>query len=183
MDDTKVNSTISDYLPSNAGDAMRRWPEFSQPGGRGVSAQRRAWRAFYKTYWAIVPLMDEDLRRDAGMDLATYNALVHTHLEGPGGIRMKDMARNATLSTSGVTALVDRLERQGLVRRNPDPDDRRATRITLTDEGRERARVAAHVHVASIEHRFASRISEDDAVALATVLEAVEADVTSDRSG
>ena len=60
----------------------------------------------YKTYWAIVPLMDRDLRHDADMDLATYNALVHTHLAGPNGIRMKDMAKNASLSTSGLTALV-----------------------------------------------------------------------------
>jgi len=120
--------------------------------------------------------MGSDLRRDADMDLATYNALVHTHLAGPDGIRMKDMATNATLSTSGVTALVDRLERQGLVQRNPDPDDRRATRITLTDEGRERARQAAHIHIASIEDHFATRLTEDEASALAETLERIESD-------
>jgi DNA-binding MarR family transcriptional regulator len=164
-------------------DDTGQWPAFSEPGGAGVSPQRRAWRAMYKTYWAIVPLMDRDLRHDADMDLATYNALVHTHLAGPNGIRMKDMAKNASLSTSGLTALVDRLERKGLVQRNPDPHDRRATRITLTDDGLERARQAAHVHVASIERHFASRLTERDATALAETLERIEHDVNTSPHG
>jgi DNA-binding MarR family transcriptional regulator len=164
-------------------DAVGQWPTFSEPGGAGVSAQRRAWRALYKTYWALVPLMDHDLRDRADMDLATYNALVHTHLAGPDGIRMKDMAKNASLSTSGLTALVDRLERQGLVRRNPDPYDRRATRITLTDDGLERARRAAHVHVASIEQHFASLLTERDATALAETLERIEHDANTSSHG
>ena len=164
-------------------DDTGQWPAFSEPGGAGVSPQRRAWRAMYKTYWAIVPLMDGDLRHDADMDLVTYNALVHTHLAGPNGIRMKDMAKNASLSTSGLTALVDRLERQGLVQRNPDPHDRRATLITLTNDGLERARQAAHVHVASIERHFASRLTERDATALAETLERIEHDANTSPHG
>jgi DNA-binding MarR family transcriptional regulator len=166
-----------DYPQSTKNGAESQWPMFSEPGGAGVDAQRRAWRAFYKTYWAIVPLMDGDLRRDAKMDLATYNALLHTHLAGPDGIRMKDMAKNTSLSTSGITALVDRLERQGLMQRNPDPDDRRATRITLTDEGRERARQAAHIHIASIEDHFSSRLAKSEAISLAETLERIESDI------
>lgn len=174
MDNQISDSPSSDHL-TRPGDTGQ-WPIFSEPGGAGVSAQRRAWRAFYKTYWAVVPLLDHDLRHHADMDLATYNALIHTHLEGPEGIRMKDMARNASLSTSGLTALVDRLERQGLVQRNPDPHDRRATRVTLTDEGVERARLAAHVHIDSIEKRFGSQLTESDATALAETLERIEHD-------
>jgi len=143
----------------------------------GVSPQRRAWRALYKTYWALLPIMDQDLRDQAGVDVATYNALTHALLEGPDGIRMKDLAKNATLSTSGLTSLVDRLEKGGLVQRNPDPNDRRATRITLTDQGVELARQAAHVHIASIEKHFAARVSDTDATAIAETLERVEHEV------
>lgn len=110
---------------------------------------------------------------------SSATVLVHTHLAGPNGIRMKDLAKNASLSTSGLTALVDRLERQGLVQRNRDPHDRRATRITLTDDGLERARQATHVHIASIEHHFASRLTESDATALAGTLERIEQDASS----
>jgi len=160
-----------------------RAPTFSEPGGVGVSPQRRAWRAFYKAYWALIPLMDQDLRDHAGMDIATYNALSHTYLEGSHGIRMKDLATNATLSTSGLTSLVDRLEKQGLVQRNPDPLDRRATRITLTDQGRELAEQAAHVHIASIEKHFAARVSDTEATAIAETLERVEHEVNTIRPG
>ena len=96
---------------------------------------------------------------------------------------MKDMAKNASLSTSGLTALVDRLEQQGLVQRNPDPQDRRATRITLTDDGLERARQAARVHVASIERHFASRLTERNATALAETLEQIEHDANTNPHG
>lgn len=152
-------------------------PVFSEPGGEGVSPQRRAWRALYKTYWALLPVMDQDLRDQAGVDLATYLALTHTYLEGPDGIRMKGLAKNAALSTSGLTSLVDRLEKRGLVQRNPDPQDRRATRITLTDQGLELTRQAGHVHIASIEKHFASRVNETDATAIAETLERIEHEV------
>ena len=183
VDNAISDSPESDYRQLSTTDDAGQWPTFSEPGGVGVSAQRRAWRALYKTYWAIVPLTDHDLRHHADIDLATYNALVHTHLAGPNGIRMKDMAKNASLSTSGLTALVDRLERQGLVQRNPDPHDRRATRITLTDGGLERARQAAHVHIASIESHFASRLTERDATALAETLERIEHDANTTPYG
>ena len=146
-----------------------------------MSAQRRAWRALYKSYWALIPLMDQDLREQAGIDLGTYNALLHTHLAGPEGLRMKDLARNATLSPSGITSLVDRLEDEGWMQRTPDSDDRRVTRVTLTDEGREFARVVANIHVDSIERHFSSRIDDDEAAALAATLEHIERDVNADQ--
>ena len=160
--------------------STREWPAFSSPGGEGVSPQRRAWRALYKSYWALIPLMDRDLRDEVGIDLTTSNALLHTHLAGPDGLRMNELAHNATLSTSGLTSLVDRLEERGWMERVRDPDDRRAIRVVLTDEGREFARVAATVHVASIEQHFSSRVSDDDARAVARVLEAVESAVNED---
>lgn len=156
-----------------------QWPIFAEPGGARVSPQRRAWRALYKTYWALIPTMDQDLRDKADMDLQTYQALAHTHLAGPSGIRMKDLAVNATISTSGLTSLVDRLERRGLVQRTPDPDDRRATRIVLTELGQELARPAAQVHIMSIEEQFAARLTEDEATTIAAILERIEAEANS----
>lgn len=159
-----------------------QWPAFSDPGGESVSPQRRAWRALYKTYWALIPIMDNDLREQAGMDFQTYAALVHTYQAGAAGIRMKELAANTTLSTSGLTTLVDRLEEQGLLRRTPDPDDRRATRIVLTEQGLEPARHAAHVHIQSIEEHFVSRLTQAEAKAVAETLERIEAEANASRS-
>lgn len=51
------------------------------------------------------------------------------------GIRMRDLAERLGVTGRAVTPLVDRLEREGLITRQPDPDDRRAFRLTLTDKG------------------------------------------------
>ncbi|MDX8153610.1 MarR family transcriptional regulator [Patulibacter brassicae] len=52
--------------------------------------------------------------------------------------RMGDLAERLRIVPRSVTTLVDDLEREGLVERRPDPDDRRSTRVHLTDAGRER---------------------------------------------
>jgi DNA-binding MarR family transcriptional regulator len=54
----------------------------------------------------------------------------------PGGIRMGEIARRTVVTGSNVTAVVDDLEARGLVRRQTAADDRRATVITLTENGR-----------------------------------------------
>ena len=58
-------------------------------------------------------------------------------LWGDDSVRSVDLARRAGLEPSTMTGLLDRMERDGLVRREADPDDRRAQRILLTDHGRE----------------------------------------------
>ena len=52
------------------------------------------------------------------------------------GLLAKDLARELEVDAGTLTPMIDRLERQGLVRRCPHPDDRRATRICLSDEAR-----------------------------------------------
>ncbi|MBP7736801.1 MAG: MarR family transcriptional regulator [Spirochaetes bacterium] len=56
-------------------------------------------------------------------------------LGSPGGIKIADLGRRAGLEPSTMTGLIDRMERDGLVRRENDPEDRRALIIRLTDEG------------------------------------------------
>jgi DNA-binding MarR family transcriptional regulator len=67
-------------------------------------------------------------------------------LGSPGGMKIADLGRCAGLEPSTMTGVLDRMERDGLVRREDDPDDRRAQNIHLTDEGgRVRKVVAAAV--------------------------------------
>lgn len=61
------------------------------------------------------------------------------------GLRMSELARRALLSKQTMTTMVRLLEREGLVERRPDPDDRRATRVFLTARSRRFAPVAAAV--------------------------------------
>lgn len=57
-------------------------------------------------------------------------------LQSEDGQKPRDLAELVSLDTSSLTGLIDRTERSGLVERQPDPDDRRALRIYLTDKGR-----------------------------------------------
>ena len=56
---------------------------------------------------------------------------------------MQELARHLGLDKSSMTGLVDRAERRGLVRRAPAPHDKRAVRVSLTEQGQELAREAA----------------------------------------
>jgi len=133
-----------------------------------------AWRAILELHRTALPLLDAELSAGTPLDLQQYDALLHVLEAGPEGIRMTDLARGIVLSKSGLTALVDRLENDGLVRRTPDPDDRRAYRIVLTEEGEAAFRSAASVHEAGIHRHVTSKLSRDEAVTIATALRRVE---------
>lgn len=149
----------------------------SQGAGRGtadrVSIRRRAWRAIMVMHGTITPLLDDELRHGTDLDLQTYDALLHTYEAGESGIRMTDLAQKVVLSKSGLTTLVDRLEQRALLQRIPDTEDRRATRITLTDRGIETFRRAAKVHVTGIQKHFTDRLTDDEAKVIAEVLERI----------
>jgi DNA-binding MarR family transcriptional regulator len=126
-----------------------------------------------ETQGAIVPKLNDDLQEKSGIDIHTYDALLHVFEAGEQGIRMADLASAVVISKSGITSLVDRLEASAHVRRNPDPDDRRATRITMTASGELTFRAAAMVHRAGIQEYFASLMSDEEARSIAQTLERV----------
>ena len=66
-----------------------------------------------------------------------------------------ELSRTLMLSPGGMTNRLDRLEAMGLLRREPDPDDRRSLRVVLTDEGRRKVDAAVTEHVANEAHLLA----------------------------
>nr|WP_043619692.1 MarR family transcriptional regulator [Nonomuraea candida] len=80
-------------------------------------------------------------------------------------LRMSDLAAQTQLSTSGVTRVVDRLEREGLVRREACASDRRASYAVLTDAGRERLASVLPQHLSDIEEWFTGLLSPDELAA------------------
>ena len=93
------------------------------------------------------------------------------HLDRAAGSRLHlaDLAASVLLTASSTTRAVDRLERDGFVRRVPDPDDGRATFVSLTAAGRRRFRAAAPVHLAGVRARFLDAITKRDAEALRSI--------------
>jgi len=64
----------------------------------------------------------------------------------PGGLKMRELSQRLMVTGGNVTGLTDSLERDGLVRREPDPDDRRASRVRLTAAGRSQFAAMARQH-------------------------------------
>jgi DNA-binding MarR family transcriptional regulator len=96
--------------------------------------------------WSI----DQQLRRDANLGMAEYQVMARLSQRPGRTLRMSALADLANASLSRLSHLITRLERRGLVRREPDPADGRFTNAILTDEGFRTLAAAAPGHVAHV---------------------------------
>jgi DNA-binding MarR family transcriptional regulator len=136
---------------------------------RSADAKLQAWFAFLQAHDAATESLDAELRERTGLTLSDYEVLLHLSRSPASSLRMADLAANVLLSPSGTTRAVDRLERDGLVRRGPDPHDGRASLVSLTAAGRRRFRAAAPVHLAGVRARFLDAIAKREAEALRAI--------------
>lgn len=105
-----------------------------------------------------------------GLGRGEVGALSALRIAGPPHrLSPTQLGRGLMLSSAGVTSRVDRLERRGLVRRLPDPNDRRGVIIELTDEGLEVVDAAAAANTVS-ERQLLGRLDPDELVALERLL-------------
>ena len=130
-----------------------------------------AWRGFLRVHAATVRALDEELRRVHGLPLTSYEVLLHLE-DAPGRqLRMSELAASLLLSQSGATRLVDRLERDGLVRRERCEEDARGWFAVLTDAGRRRLREARQTHLAGVRRLFLDPLGDREREHLAAAWE------------
>jgi DNA-binding MarR family transcriptional regulator len=124
-----------------------------------LSAEERVlWRRFVETHAAIVRRLDEGLRVQSGLTLSSYEVLFEL-VRAPGNrLRMAELAERLLFTRSGVTRLVDRLERDGFVERNECPDDGRGVYAILTAKGFATFEAAARPFVEGIRKMFFDRL-------------------------
>ena len=117
--------------------------------------------------------VDDELERvfeAHGLTGPSFAVLVTlARLNEPGGVAQRRLMEELGLTSGTVSVRMDRLVEQGLVDRQPDPDDRRNTRITLTDAGRAVFERAVPAHLAN-ERRLLSSLSDAEQDLLATLL-------------
>ena len=129
------------------------------------AGELRAWKGFLRAHARILRELEEELVSAHGLPLTSYDVL--TQLDHAGGrLRMRDLAEAALLSRSGLTRLVDRLEGQGLVAREPCGDDARGWLAVLTDEGAAALAAARPTHLAGVRRRFLAPLGRERARAL-----------------
>src|ERR1700712_3135026 len=128
----------------------------------------RAWRGFLRSHQAICRALDAQLSDEAGIPLAHYDVLVQLSNAG-GQLRMRDLAGRLLLSRSGVTRLIDRLDRDGLVTRRACAQDGRGQYACITEPGRELLAVARPGHIRGVRSHLLRLLSDEDLVQLGDI--------------
>jgi DNA-binding MarR family transcriptional regulator len=112
--------------------------------------ERQAWLTLGSLVVQLGPVLDAQLRRDAGISHFEYNVLAVLSEARDRTRRMSELAALADGSLSRLSQVVARLEKKGWVRRSPDPTDGRYTLATLTDAGWQKVVETAPGHVAEV---------------------------------
>src|SRR5271165_7361081 len=133
----------------------------------------RAWRGLLRAHACRARRLDAELERAHGLPMTSYEVLQHLGDASAGRMRMCDLAERAQLSRSGLTRLVDRLEREELLERCSCEHDARGSYACLTPTGRQRLIEARGTHQAVVREHFLSRFSESELSLMAEMWERI----------
>ena len=136
--------------------------------------QLAAWRSFLRTHAHLVRRLEQDLQSQHKIALASYDVLVQLAEAPDHRLRMSELAQAVLLSRSGLTRLVDSMQREGLVERRPDPCDARGLYTVLTRAGVQALREASVVHLAGISELFVNRLADSELVEIARLMDKLE---------
>jgi DNA-binding MarR family transcriptional regulator len=149
---TDVTTTTDDQTPS----ATPRAPRLLD------ARELAAWRGMLRTHVLLSRELEAELLRDHGLQLSAYEVLMHLS-DAPGGrLRLAELAELAILSRSGLTRLIDRLEREGHVIRERCESDARGFFAVLTAAGRSRVTAARADYLEAVRDRFLSLLSAEE---------------------
>jgi len=133
---------------------------------RGEAGQQ-AWRGLLRAHACLAKRLDQALEQAHGLPLSSYEVLDRLEDAAGGRMRMCDLAEQAQISRSGLTRLVDRLERERLLERCSCEHDARGSFACLTPIGRERLEEARVTHMGVVREQFFSRFSDAELGVLA----------------
>ncbi|MCC7052755.1 MAG: MarR family transcriptional regulator [Gemmatimonadaceae bacterium] len=120
----------------------------------------KVWLRLLACSTQVETLVARRLRQEAGITLARFDLMAQLHRH-PEGLRMSVLSRYLMVTGGNVTGLADQLEKEGLVERTTEPDDRRSLRVTLTRKGRRLFEKLAATHEAWIVTLFAGMGASD----------------------
>jgi DNA-binding MarR family transcriptional regulator len=116
--------------------------------------------------------VEQRLQDEMGLLLADNEALLRLEA-ADGGLRMSEISESLVLSRGGTTKVVDRLEAMGLAERRADPEDRRATLVSITADGREALSRARPIIDAALHEGWGAHLSEAEAQMVVDIIERV----------
>jgi DNA-binding MarR family transcriptional regulator len=129
-----------------------------------------AWIRFLRAHAALTRELSAELVAEHGLTINDYEVLLHLSRAPQNRMRRVDLAESILLTASGITRLLEGLERSGLVERVLCDSDRRVAYAQLTEAGAQKLREAGRTHVAGIESLFVGRYSDEELATLSSLL-------------
>ena len=129
-----------------------------------------AWVGFLRSHAAITRQLNVDLQNAHGLTLNDYEAMLHLAQAEGRMMRRVDLAESVVLTASGITRLLDGLERGGYVEKADSESDARVSYAKLTDAGSKKLAEAGATHRAGIDELFTSRYSQSELATLAELV-------------
>ena len=137
-----------------------------------------AWPLFLRTYTVLLDRLEAELQTERDMPLTWFDVLVQLQSAPDGRMKMRDLADSVLLSKSGLTRLVDRMERAGLIERASCATDRRVVYATITRKGRKRYETAAPVAIRGVNDHFSAPLTRSERKAFISALEKIQSAAT-----
>jgi DNA-binding MarR family transcriptional regulator len=122
----------------------------------------RAWRGMLRAHAALTKALDAQLEAAHGLPLTSYEVLMYLADAEDQRMRMCDLATSVIISRSGLTRLVDRLEREGLIERVSCSTDARGAFAKLTPAGREQLGAARATHIAGVRAMYLDHFTPEE---------------------
>jgi DNA-binding MarR family transcriptional regulator len=126
-----------------------------------------AWGGFLRAHATLLRKLDAELKEAHGLGLSSFEVLLHLSWAPSHRMRMGELAESVLFSHSGLRRLLRCLEGEGLVRREPCPEDRPGAYAVLTEAGLDRLVEAHPTHLAGVHEHFLEHFSEVELRAMA----------------
>lgn len=142
-----------------------------------VPSPREAAEAWESLFRAQVTVMRRLLADDIWGDLSMreYDVLFTLAFAPDETLRLRELNENILMAQSSLSRMVERLEKRGLVRRQPSPEDGRGVLVQLTEEGAATQKELGRRHVRSIAHYVTPAMDADDLARLRELAESLRA--------
>ncbi len=128
--------------------------------------QQRYWRAFLAASMLLSDRLSREIQASHGLSLADYEILVRLSEAPERRLRMSHLADSTLASRSRLSHQIDRMEKSGLVVREPCEDDRRGANAVLTEKGWELLVAAAPRHVEGVREHLVDVLTDEQFAAL-----------------
>ncbi|MDQ0985059.1 DNA-binding MarR family transcriptional regulator [Streptomyces sp. V2I9] len=132
--------------------------------------EQHTWRAYLHATTLLEDHLDRQLQRDAGMPHTYYGLLVQLSQAPRRRMRMTELARNAKITRSRLSHAIARLEKNGWVRREDCPSDKRGQNAVLTDDGYAMLRRSAPGHVEAVRQAMFDRLTPEQVSSLGEIM-------------